>query len=149
MTRVERPTPTTARPGYLIKRAQAALHAELGHALHEFGVTLSQFAILTALAEEPGLSNAELARRAFITPQSMSEVLRELEQRGWVVRSPHPAHGRILQSRLTDQGHGVLRECDQAASVIEERMLSGLGPGRRRELSEALRACVDALASAE
>jgi DNA-binding MarR family transcriptional regulator len=141
----DRPETTVDRPGYLIKRAQAALHAAMAGALHERGATLSQFAVLTALTEEPGLSNAELARRAFITPQSMNENLRELEQRGWVTRRHHPTHGRILQTELTDQGRETLKACNDAVTVIEERMLAGLDQDRRRELTSALRACIAAL----
>jgi hypothetical protein len=36
------------------------------------GATLAQYAVLTALDEEPGLSSAGLARRAFVTPQTMN-----------------------------------------------------------------------------
>jgi DNA-binding MarR family transcriptional regulator len=137
------------RPGYLIKRAQAALHAAMAGALHERGATLSQYAVLTALAEEPGLSNAELARRAFITPQSMNENLRELEQRGWVARRRHPTHGRILQAELTDQGRETLQTCEHAVALIEERMLAELDHGQRGELISALRACITALTPRE
>lgn len=133
------------RPGFLIKQAQAALHAEMARALAAHDATISQYAVLSALDQESGLSNAQLARRAFITPQSMSENLRELEQRAWVTRHPHPSHGRILQAELTEQGHEVLRRCEAAVTVIEERMLTSLGPGQRRDLAAALRACVTAL----
>src|SRR3981081_2299660 len=80
---------TTDRPGYLLKRAQAALHAALAGALREHGATLPQYAVLSALAEEPGLSNADLARRAFVTPQTLNQVLRELENKRWAPRPPH------------------------------------------------------------
>ncbi len=135
------------RPGFLIKQAQAALHAEMASALAEHGTTVSQYAVLSALDQESGLSNAQLARRAFITPQSMSENLRELEQRAWVTRRPHPDHGRILQAELTEHGHDVLRRCEAAATAIEERMLTNLDPGQRRDLTAALQACVTALDS--
>ena len=140
-----RPQSAVDRPGYLIKQAQAVLNAHLNRALHEHGVTLTQFAVLTALAEEPGLSNADLARRAFITPQSMNENLRDLEQRGWITRSRHPTHGRILQIGLTAAGLATLRACDEAATAIEQRMLAGLDPGERRHLAAALRSCIWAL----
>ena len=140
-----RPQNTADRPGYLIKRAQAALHAQMARALHEHGITLAQFAVLTALAEEPGLSNAELARRAFITPQSMNENLRELEQRAWIIRSHHPTHGRIRQTELTEQGRATLQDCDAAVTAIEQRMLADLDPDQRHQLAEALRTCIAAL----
>jgi DNA-binding MarR family transcriptional regulator len=140
---------TTDRPGYLIKRAQAALNAQRARARHEHGATLSQFAVLTALADEPGLSNAELARRAFITPQSMNENLRELEQRGWIVRSHHPTHGRIRQTELTEQGRATLQACDATVTAIEQRMLAELDIDQRHQLAEALRTCIAALNPAQ
>jgi DNA-binding MarR family transcriptional regulator len=145
MSGPHRPQSTTDRPGYLIKRVQAALHAQMARALHEHGVTLAQFAVLTALAEEPGLSNAELARRAFITPQSMNENLRELEQRAWISRSTHPTHGRIRQTELTEQGRATLRDCDAAVTAIEQRMLAELDADQRQQLAAALRTCIAAL----
>ena len=145
MSDSHRPQNTADRPGYLIKRAQAALNAQMARALHEHGVTLAQFAVLTALAEEPGLSNAELARRAFITPQSMNETLRELEQRTWIIRSHHPTHGRIRQTELTERGRTTLQDCDAAVTAIEQRMLGDLDADQRLQLAAALRLCIAAL----
>jgi DNA-binding MarR family transcriptional regulator len=136
---------STGRPGYLLKRAQAALHAALAAALHEHDATVGQYAVLTALDEEPGLSNADLARRAFVTPQTMNQLLRELEHKRWVTRHPHPVHGRILQADLTHQGHTALRCCHQAVDAIEEQMLAGLSPAHRQQLTAALRSCIEAL----
>ena len=42
--------------------------------------------MLTLLAESPGLPNPELARKAFVTPQSMNGVLEQLEASGLVER---------------------------------------------------------------
>jgi DNA-binding MarR family transcriptional regulator len=137
---------TTDRPGYLLKRAQAALHAALAGALGEHGATLPQYAVLSALAEEPGLSNADLARRAFVTPQTMNQVLRELEHRHWVTRHPHPGHGRIRQADLTDDGRRTLRACHHAAGAVEDRMLARVSPVDRQQLATTLRTCIEALA---
>lgn len=145
MTEPDRRGNTADRPGYLIKRAQTTLNAALTEALGEHGATLPQYAVLVALAEEPGLSNAELARRAFVTPQAMNEVLRELEHRRWVIRHPHPAHRRILRAELTAEGRATLHACDQAGDAVEDRMLAGLGPAQRRQLAAMLRACVESL----
>jgi DNA-binding MarR family transcriptional regulator len=139
------PARVTDHPGYLLKRAQAALHAGMAGALHEHGATLSQYAVLSALDEEPGLSNADLARRAFVTPQTMNQVLRELEDKGWVTRHPHPGHARILQADLTQAGRTALRACHRAADVVEEQMLAPLTPSDREQFAATLRACIEAL----
>lgn len=138
-------TCVTDSPRYLIKQAQAALHATLARALREPGVTLAQWAVLTVLDEKPGLSNADLARRAFVAPQTMNQVLRELEGKHWVTRRAHPGHGRIRQAGLTTDGRAVLRACHQVSAAIEERMLAGLSAQDRQQLTAALRTCIDAL----
>jgi DNA-binding MarR family transcriptional regulator len=135
----------TDHPGYLLKRAQDTLHAAMAGALREHGATLAQYAVLTALEEEPGLSNAGLARRAFVTPQTMNQVLRELEQKGWVARHQHPGHARILQADLTRSGRAALRACHRAADAVEEQMLAPLTPGDRQQFAATLRACIEAL----
>ncbi len=139
------PGRVTGHPGYLLKRAQTALNAAMVGALREHGATLAQYAVLTALDEEPGLSNAGLARRAFVTPQTMNQVLRELEQKAWVTRHPHPAHARILQADLTEAGRAALRACHQAVNVIENQMLAPLAPADVQQLTAMLQACIQAL----
>jgi DNA-binding MarR family transcriptional regulator len=141
-------TDTTERPGWLLKRAQDALNAAMTAALREHGATLPEYAVLTALADEPGLSNADLARRAFVTPQTMNQVLRELEHKGWVSRHPHPGHGRILQAELTADGRQVLGGCHHAVGGVEERMLAGLGAGGREQLVAGLKSCIAGLSRA-
>jgi DNA-binding MarR family transcriptional regulator len=135
----------TGHPGYLLKRAQATLHAAMAGVLREHGATLAQYAVLTALDEEPGLSNAGLARRAFVTPQTMNQVLHELEQKAWVSRHPDPAHARILQADLTPAGRRALRACRLAVDAVEEQMLAPLAPGDIEQFTATLRACIQAL----
>ena len=102
----------------------------MADALGPYGLTVTQFAVLTGLEEEPGLSNADLARRAFVTPQSMHAVLQELESRQFLVRRPHPQHRRVLQAELTEGGRGTLEEAADAVDAVEERMLGKLSePG--------------------
>jgi DNA-binding MarR family transcriptional regulator len=135
-----------ARVGYLIKRAQLILHNAMADALGPHDLTVTQFAVLTGLDEEPGLSNADLARRAFVTPQSMHAVLQELERLQFVVRRPHPHHQRVLQAGLTGAGRRTLTSAAAAVDAIEEQMLRKLSSPARSRLASALSSCIDSLA---
>ena len=137
-----------ARVGYLIKRAQMVLHDAMADALRSLDLTVTQYAVLIALDEEPGLSNADLARRAFVTPQSMHAVLQELERLQLVVRSPHPQHQRVLQAALTGAGRRTLTSAATAVDAIEEQMLRKLSNPARSRLASALSSCIDSLAEA-
>ena len=136
---------TTSRVGYLIKRTQSVLHDAMVTALEPSGLTVTQFAVLTALGEEPGLSNADLARRAFVTPQTMHAVLQELESRQLLARRAHPQHRRVLPAELTEAGARVLGEAAGAVDEVEERMLGNLSDQARSKLAERLTSCVNAL----
>jgi DNA-binding MarR family transcriptional regulator len=128
-----------------MKRAQHALRNGMDGALRDVGMTVAQYAALSALEAVPGLSGAELARRGFVTPQTMNGILVNLENAGLVVRRPHPEHGRILRSFLTEAGQELVSRAHVVVEDIERRMLAGLGWEDRRRLLEALRSCADAL----
>lgn len=133
------------RVGYELKRVQHALRIEMDEALRELGVTTPQYAALSVLAEEPGLSNAELARRSFVTPQTMNQILARLEAAGLVVRQPHPEHGRVLQAHLTERGKKLHRKCTKRVDAIEERMVGELSEDEYWALLHLLRKCSEAL----
>lgn len=136
---------TTARVGYLIKRAQAVLHDAMVDALEPLRLTIPQYAAMTALGEEPGLSNADLSRRAFVTPQTMHAVLADLERRALLVRHPHPEHRRVLQAELTRSGARLLEAAAAAVDAVEDRMLDDLSDTARSRLASGLAQCIDAL----
>ena len=137
-----------ARVGYLIKRAQTVLHDAMADALGSHDLTVTEFAVLTALDEEPGLSNADLARRAFVTPQSMHAVLQELERLQFVVRRPHPQHQRVLQGELTEAGRRTLKSANNAVNAVEDQMLRKLSNPATSRLASALSSCINSLAEA-
>ena len=102
--------------------------------------------ILRLMQENARISNADLARRAFVTPQSMHAVLQELERLQLVARSPHPQHQRVLQAALTGTGRRTLKSANKAVDAVEERMLRKLSDPARSRLASALSSCIDSLA---
>lgn len=130
------------RSTYVIGRLDRALRRELVRRLRGHGLTLPQFTALSVLRARPGLSNAELARRSLITPQSMSEVTGALERRRLVERRPDPAHQRVLQVRLTPAGARVLAACEAEAVAVERQMLTGLSAGERERFLATVHACL-------
>ena len=113
---------------YLLRQAAAASRLTLERALGEFGATQPQFLVLTMLKAYPGLSGAELARVAVLTPQTVGVIIRNLERDGAIKKTPHPAHGRVLQWTLTPRGLVLLRKCRKDAMALERRLSAGLSP---------------------
>ncbi len=134
-----------SRVGYELKRAQHGLRLSMDGTLKELGVTTPQYAALSVLAEEPGLSNATLARRSFVTPQTMNQIIVRLEAAGLVERRAHPEHDRVLQAYLTEEGEKLRQQCAEPVDAVEERMVSGLSEDERSKLLGLLRRCSAAL----
>ena len=134
-----------SRVGYELKRAQHALRLEMDGALREVGLTTPQYAALSVVEGEEGLSGALLARRCFVTPQTMNGILVNLQKAGLLERRAHPEHGRVLQAYLTGDGERLLSRAHALVEAVEGRMLGDLTQGERERLLGALRGCADAL----
>jgi len=129
--------------GYLIKRAQAAIHVRLEEIVSAHGLAIPQYVVLSFLAETPGLANADLARRAFVTPQSMNEVLKRLESTGLVRRRQNPTNARILNASLTRAGTRKLNAVSSQVQDLEACLLRGLTNDERQTLNRTLLTIID------
>src|SRR5258706_9255272 len=118
--------------GYHLKRAQQALRMAMDEGLRAQGLTTPQYAGLTHLEAAEPLSGAELARRCFVTAQTMNAILVGLERARLVERVPHANHGRVIEARLTKRGRAKVQGAHATVFGIEERMLCGITAGGRR-----------------
>ena len=109
------------------------------------GLTPAGYAALAVLDEMPGVSSAELARRSFVTPQTMGGIVAGLESAGLLERHARPGHGRILDAALTEAGRSVVAEAHRRVRAIEAQMLRDLGRAEARSLLELLRRSAAAL----
>jgi DNA-binding MarR family transcriptional regulator len=74
----------------------------------------------------PGLSGADVARVALLTPQTVGVIIGNLERDGAIQKTPHPVHGRVLQWTLTRRGVGLLDQCRRRVTAVEQRLVTGL-----------------------
>jgi DNA-binding MarR family transcriptional regulator len=131
--------------GYSLKVAQHRLRQRLEAELAGTGVSAAQNAVLLAIWGNPRISNASLARAAFVTPQSMQGMLVTLEREGFIVRTPHPEHGRIIMTELTEKGRTAAQAGMIAAETTERQMLAGLTSDEAKVLGDLLQRCAQAL----
>lgn len=108
---------------YTVARLDRLVSKLLTQQLKTIDITLSQYTALSVLAAKGSLSNAQLAERSFITPQSANKILQDLLQAGLIERHADPSHGRIILMTLTEQGQHTLAQCHQLALEVEQKML--------------------------
>ncbi len=141
--------PMAYRVGYLLKRAQHALRTSMDEQLGPLGLTAPQYNVLSAVRLQPGISNASLARGAFVTAQSMQGIVANLERIGLLRRDPHPTHGRIRQSELTSRGIQVLAHANDTVGGVEKTMTAGLKREEIEMLCFLLQRCAENIQSAQ
>jgi len=131
--------------GYALKRAQQALRGHLDTELRNIGLTTPQYSVLAGLEFSEGLSNAELARRAFVTPQTMQAIIVTLERDGLIKRAAHPAHGRVLTTELTQDGRSALRAAHQIVANAEVLARNAVAPSDPKIIYSALLRIAEAM----
>jgi DNA-binding MarR family transcriptional regulator len=118
----------------LAERFAAAGHSE---------IRPSYGSVLVPLFEEDGLRMGELSRRARLSKQTMTELVRRLEGKGLVERRTDPDDGRASLIFLTDRS----RDFEPAATVILDeldRLVRGqIGEERTAELRALLTELLD------
>lgn len=134
------------RISYVVARLERAVRRGINERVRPYGLTTLQYTTLSVLGRRrDGLSNAQLARRSFMTPQAMGEVIEALEGAGLIKRNRHPNHRRVFPATLTAKGRRVLSACDEAVGEMEEEMMRDLSASERASLLEALKSCVRSL----
>lgn len=102
------------------------------------GLTAHQFGVLVQLTVEPGVSQAALARKILITPQSMGELLNQLDALGLITRVPVEARGTAVRVELTDAGQVALETTYPQVGAVNTPDALGLTPTEASTLNKIL-----------
>jgi DNA-binding MarR family transcriptional regulator len=123
--------------GLALKRAQHELRLAINIELATVGTTISQLNVLRELAQHPGISSAQLARLAFLTPQTLGQQVIQMEERGLVER--RRGSGRRIQLFLTAAGETLLEQGMERTRAVDTKVLGEFDDGELGHLLEAFR----------
>jgi DNA-binding MarR family transcriptional regulator len=150
--------PSSAKPcsrtpeeqiGYLLKRLMHQFRHQVEERLRRgCDMSLAHLVTLDQLQQEPGIAGARLARRLLVTAQTMTGLLRRLEQEGAIERRPDPQNRRADRWYLLPAGQARLNAARSAGAPVMTRMLSLLEPREIGELRGYLEQCVEGLEGA-
>ena len=112
-----------------LRTAYLAFHRRADAALAPHGVTADQFVVLAVLKEGDAVTQRELARRAASDPNTIRAMLVLLENRGLIIRRPHPTDARARIVTLTAKGRKMYKTVWAAGEPVRSILLEALGPG--------------------
>lgn len=131
------PSPRDLPAWTLVQTAHLA-----GRRFHEVfashGLTAHQFGVLVQLSREPGLSQAALARGVLVTPQSIGEIVSQMEDAGLITRTPPAQRGGAISVRITPHGSATLAATYPLVGAINAPSALGLTETEARTLNRLL-----------
>jgi DNA-binding MarR family transcriptional regulator len=131
--------------GFLLAKAAQAWNELLAERFAAAGyadVRPSYGSVLVPLFEEDGLRLGELARRAYLSKQAMTELVRRLERDGLVERRADPGDGRASLVFLTGRSRAFAPVAARVVRELDALVRRRLHPDRVGELRAMLRELV-------
>jgi len=107
------------------------------HALPE--LTKPQYAVMRAIAENPGIEQVALTEVAVSTKATLAEMLSRMEARGLVRREQDPADKRRRFLFLTAQGEAALSTSVPLGTGVDEEFLGRLSEAEREQFTILIR----------
>lgn len=127
-------------PGFLLWQVSTKWRREIEAALATINLTHPQFVLLASLGwltrHKADVSQVELARHCHTDINMTSQVLRSLEQRGYIERHRREGNERSKFPRLTEMGSKLVEQALPLVEKVDENFFSKLGLETTRECIE-------------
>ncbi|MCF3178147.1 MarR family transcriptional regulator [Streptomyces sioyaensis] len=122
-----------------LNRCSALLQQAADAPLRKAGLTRPEFDILATLRRmDRELTPGRVARETFASGAAVTKRVRQLEERGLVVRRPDDRDRRVAHLSLTEEGREVVDQLLPEQLEYEASLLAGIGAHRQEELAASL-----------
>ena len=107
-----------------LRAAYLSMHRQTDSCFSGYKVTAHQFVLLALLAEEDGITQKELAMRAFSDSNTIRAMLKLLERRDLIARSRACEDGRAYHISITHKGRQIFERLMEESEPLRKRMLA-------------------------
>jgi DNA-binding MarR family transcriptional regulator len=107
-----------------LRSAYFTMHRHNEACIIKHGITSNQFVVLSLLAQEDGITQQELCRRAYSDPNTIRAILILLEKRGLIERTQDENDGRKLQVTITKKGSRLFEKLWVETEPVRKRFLT-------------------------
>lgn len=145
----QRPPDPIDQIPYLLKQVVHVMQRGTDAALRDLDLNTAKYVVLRLLHEKPGLSSAQLARRSFLSPQTMNSMIMNLERLGLVTREPHPENARIALTHLTKAGEKAVTEAREVVDACGAGIVTHLAPEEQVQFVSFLKRAIEGMGDVE
>jgi DNA-binding MarR family transcriptional regulator len=120
--------------GYNLKRAYLIVQNDYRKAMDSTGLSARAFAAMSFVVTDPGITQADLARRLGIERSGLVAVVDGLENLGYLKRVPVPGDRRVQALQPTETGNSAYDDALARAQAHEAALLEMLTPAETKTL---------------
>ena len=106
--------------------------------LEQIGLYRGQPPVLQTLGRQEGLSHSELARQLHVKPATITQMIKRMEQAGFVQRRRDAEDERVSRVYLTELGRAIQGDLDRVLGTIEAGTFAGFSQAERELVAQFL-----------
>jgi DNA-binding MarR family transcriptional regulator len=125
--------------GYLMRRAQVAIFQRFFKPFAQFGIRPAEYAALTVIERNPGLSQTRLADALGLKKTNLVALIDAFEDRGLARRRSTENDRRSHALYLTPQGIALIGRLHRMDATLDRGITALVSPDERRRLCDVLR----------
>lgn len=118
--------------GFLLRKTSHVYRLKMERVLAEYSITPPQFTILKIILTYPGFTNAEIARFASLTPQTVNLMISKLEKQNILYKTSHSTNKKIQLIEISDLGKKLMEDCGDAIDRLEDSLVDGFSESEIR-----------------
>lgn len=126
----------------LITDLQHTMILEIEGLMKPLDLSFAQYSVLSALEDQKLLTNADLARRCNVTPQTMTRIVQILLRRGLIKDQQDPSHALKIQFTLTPKAEKLICKAHVLVNHVEVHMTKVLNKNQLASFNDALQSCL-------
>jgi DNA-binding MarR family transcriptional regulator len=124
---------SNASTGLIFIRAYNKWHTTIKNELRHFGITHPQFVVMTVInflsQSDDSVTQTRIAKMADMDVMSVSQIIRGLEGKGYLVRTANPKDTRANAVRLQGKGQEAIKCALPIVEKIDEYFFGVLSKG--------------------
>jgi DNA-binding MarR family transcriptional regulator len=123
---------------FLLIRVCRIHHNLARQSLEKIGLHRGQPPVLLILGKQDGMTHSELAAKMEVTPAAISNMVKRMEQAGFVVRRRDAEDERVSRVYMTDAGRAIYSEMEAIAQQVNETTFAGFTEEERTIMRDFL-----------
>ena len=122
----------------LVGQTNIKVHRALNARLSTLNLSLAQHEILLNILRDSGLTQKQLSEKLLVVKSNISALLKKLETRGLVRRTPDPQDSRNNQLTLTERGEALVQESFALQNRVVKAMVSVVSDAELKQMADVM-----------